>query len=138
MANEYPANVKMYKDGQCKSFSNILSHTLSDDETPGADKGRGVNLIDQALANGWWWNREGKAVDHRGDDMRAPVPQEAVDAAAVEFASRRAAIAAALEPADVAPVSIAVIVEEQTAIAEGLIPEPSPEPPKKPTRSSKR
>ena len=80
MANAYPANAKLYRNGECKSFSNIMSHTLADDELPGADKGRAVNLIDKALADGWWWTREG-----RPDKVTAAV----------------------LEPADVAPVSVA-------------------------------
>lgn len=120
MANDYPANVKLYKDGQCKSFSNIMSHTLTDDELPGADKGRAVNLIDQALANGWWWNREGKPA------CEVIVPAAPVEMAWPVVASDLGPVVAEVDTFDPDPV-VAVID----------VPLDVPETPRKP-RSSKR
>ena len=83
MANAYPANAKLYRNGECKSFSNIMSHTLADDELPGADKGRAVNLIDKALADGWWWTREGRPADEAPAPVEMARPVVASDLGAV-------------------------------------------------------
>ena len=71
-----------------------MSHTLTDDELPGADKGRAVNLIDKALANGWWWTREG-----RPDTIYAEVAI-AAGAAAVEMADAHPEFTADLQRVD--------------------------------------
>lgn len=55
----WPSHVKLYRNGEARNFRNAWSHTLADDDAPGKET-RGVNFIEQALADGWWWTRDGR------------------------------------------------------------------------------
>lgn len=62
MQKPYPANVKMYRNGEVRTFANVMSHTRNDEESEQVEKG--VNLIDQALADGWTFDRSSPCDGH--------------------------------------------------------------------------
>lgn len=59
MDPRWPPNVKMYRDEhgevRVRNFANAMSHTVNDDESPGKEPA--VNLIEQALSDGWRFTR---------------------------------------------------------------------------------